>query len=96
MKGRKAREGQGHVSSAEQCDCSHFADRHMEGREAVGQGNPASLQEFLLARLRPLPLALNPEPFFPICTVPFIQFGLPGEGGKVGSSSSHNVGLPEM
>lgn len=78
MKGGKAREGQGPVSSAEQRDCSHFADRHMEGGEAVEQGDPASLLEFLLARLGPLPLALNLEPFFLICTVPFIQFGLPG------------------
>lgn len=96
MKGGKAREEQGHVSSAEQCDCFHFADRHIEGEEAVGQGDPASLLEFLLVRLRPLPLASNPEPFFPVYTVPFIWFGLPGEGGKVGSSSSHSVEPPEM
>lgn len=91
MKGGKAR-GQGHVSSAEQHDCSHFADKHMEGGEAVGQGDPASLLEFALARLSPLPLASNPEPFFPICTVSFIHFVLPGEARKVGSSSSHSVG----
>lgn len=64
----------------------------MDGGKAVGQGGPASLLEFALARLGPLPLASNPEPFFPICTVPFIDFVLPGEGGKVGSSSSHSVG----
>lgn len=82
------------MSPAEQHGCSYFADMYMEGGEAVGQGDPASLLEFSLARLGPLLLASHPGPFFPICTVPFIHFGLPGEGGKVGSSSSHSVGPP--
>lgn len=80
------------MSSALNNDCSHFADRHMEGGKAVGQGDPAILLEFPLARLGPLPLTSNPEPFFPICTVPFIHLGLPGEGGKVVSASSPQCG----